>query len=98
MSAYLNGDPYKNSELEVPVAKFAPQYQAYKNGPWSRPSVGGIDEGLDTVEEAQNLIDMLLRHDRNYYGNAKWRIIKITREVVTVPPTDADSDPVRRTS
>ena len=58
------------------------------NSPWTKPSVGNIDNGFDSEEQAMELINVLAKIDRDYYRQghgAAFRIVETTtREVLVV--------------
>lgn len=74
LAAKLRGDPA--------AVSYHPEVQYTANGAWGPPSVGNIQNGFDTPERVRHLIDVLQEHDAEYYAHAKFRIIKVTREVV----------------
>lgn len=52
---------------------------------WHAPSVGNLPQlGFFTREEAEELIDVMLRIDGDYYRGSQWRIVKVLREVVFI--------------
>lgn len=62
--------------------KYHPQVQYATGGPWCRPSVGNIDGGYDTPEEVEQLFIVLRKFDAEYYAHVKFRVIKVTIEIV----------------
>ena len=58
------------------------------NFPWTKPSVGNIDNGFASEEDAAELINVLAKIDLAYYKQGKGAAMRIvettTREVLVV--------------
>ena len=70
--------------VESDALRYHPQVK--RGGMWGRPSVGGIDGGFPTIDEARSLIAALIEHDGDYYARCEWRVLEVQTATRVLPP------------
>lgn len=63
--------------------RYVLEVQRVTGGAWGPPSIGGIGEGFESPEAAWNLADIAGTHDADYYRGASWRVVRVTREILS---------------
>lgn len=85
--ATVSGDYHKPDDAPVSneplFVRYHPRVQHQPGGPWVPPSIGNIQDGFTTAEQVDSLLDMLREHDGEYYAHARFRVVRITEEVVS---------------